>query len=124
MNMNLFEAILQYEYLQNAYLAGMLIAFISPIFGMFVVAKKVSLLPDTIGHVTFAASTLTAFFMSIGWLSLAISPTPIVMLLVVVMAIVISTIIRKSGNNQDTALSFVMTFSLGLAIVFICSVIL
>jgi zinc transport system permease protein len=117
MEMNLFAAIFQYEYLQNAYVAGLLIAFISPIFGMFVVAKKVSLLPDTIGHVTFAATTLTAFLMSVGLVSTLMSPTPIVLLLVVTMALLISTIIQKSRNNQDVALSFVMTFSLGLAIV-------
>jgi len=117
MEMNLFTAIFQYEYLQNAYIAGLLIAFISPIFGMFVVAKKVSLLPDTIGHVTFAATTLTGFLMSVGLVSTLMSPTPIVLLLVVIMAVLISMIIQKSRNNQDVALSFVMTFSLGFSIV-------
>jgi len=117
MSMQLFEVIMRYEYLQNAYVAGILIALISPMFGMFVVAKKVSLLPDTIGHVSFAASTLTAFLMSIGVFSVTMSPTPIVLLFVVLMAVLISTIIQNSQTQQDTALAFVMTFSLGLAIV-------
>lgn len=114
---NLWQAIFSYEYLQNAYIAGIVIAFISPIFGSFVVAKKASLIPDTIGHVTFAASTLTVLLIGFGILPKATSPTLIIMIFVVVMALLISQINSKYRGAQDVALSFVMTFSLGLAIV-------
>jgi|GEM_PF-878762 len=117
MSGTLFDAILKYEYLQNAYLAGAFIAFISPIFGSFVVAKKASLIPDTIGHVSFAASTLTGLLIGLGILPATTSPTLIVMIFVVAMAILISQINNKYRGTQDVALSFVMTFSLGLAIV-------
>ena len=116
--MGLFEALTKYEYLQNAYLAGAIIALISPIFGSFVIAKKASLIPDTIGHVSFAASTLAVLLVALGILPKTTPTVLIVMLAVVFMALLISQINHKYQGTQDIALSFVMTFSLGAAIIF------
>lgn len=115
--MNLIEAILKYSYLQHAYIAGLLIAFISPIFGVFVVAKRASLIPDTIGHVSFSASTLTVLLIGLGFLPTGFSPVYIVMVFAVVTALIISYINTKYSSSKEVALSFVMTFSLGSAIV-------
>lgn len=115
--MNLIEAILKYSYLQHAYIAGLLIAFISPIFGVFVVAKRASLIPDTIGHVSFSASTLTVLLIGLGVLPTGFSPVYIVMVFAVATALIISYINTKFSSSKEVALSFVMTFSLGSAIV-------
>ena len=115
--MSIIEAIMTYPYLQNAYFAGMLIAFISPFFGVFVVAKRASLIPDTLGHVSFAASTFTSLLIGLGILPFGTSPLTIVMLFAVLTALVISYINTKFSKSKEVALSFVMTFSLGIAIV-------
>lgn len=115
--MGLIQALIEFPYLQNAYIAGLLIAFVSPIFGVFVVAKRASLIPDTIGHVSFAASTFTALLISFGLLPVGTSPLYMVMLFAVLTALAISYINSKFSKSKEVALSFVMTFSLGIAIV-------
>lgn len=117
MELNLITALLKYSYLQNAYLAGFLIAGISPFFGAFVVAKRASLIPDTIGHVSFSASTFTVLMISLGIFPPTMTPLPIVLLFAVVMSIIISYVNRYFRKAKEVALSFVMTFSLGGAIV-------
>ncbi|GBU11183.1 iron ABC transporter permease [Erysipelotrichaceae bacterium] len=115
--LNLFEAIWRYSYLQHAYFAGILIACISPIFGVFVVSKRASLIPDTIGHVSFSASTFTVLLISLGLLPTTFSPVYMVMLFAVLTAFIISYINSEFPQSKEVALSFVMTFSLGSAIV-------
>ncbi|MGL5043138.1 MAG: metal ABC transporter permease [Culicoidibacterales bacterium] len=117
MKLSLIEAIFRYSFMQNAYIAGLLIAFISPLFGVFVVAKRASLIPDTIGHVSFSASTFTVLLIGLGILPVGFSPVYTVMLFAVATALMISYINSKFSSSKEIALSFVMTFSLGSAIV-------
>ncbi|WP_128895628.1 metal ABC transporter permease [Longirhabdus pacifica] len=48
----------QYEILQRAIIAGVLIGLISPLIGLFVVLRRLSLLGDTIAHVSIAGVAL------------------------------------------------------------------
>lgn len=116
--MNLIETIIEYPFLQNAYLVGIILSFISPIFGAFIIAKRANLIPDTIGHVGFTASTFTSVLMSLGIVSTNFSPIGILIFFVVLAALFISYINEKYPNAKEIALAFVMTFSLGLAIIF------
>lgn len=43
-----------YEFMQRAFLAGVAVAIICPLIGLFLVLRRLSLLADGLGHVTFA----------------------------------------------------------------------
>ncbi len=45
---------LQYEFLQNAFLTGIMIGFIAPLIGVFIVVRRLSLIADALSHVTLA----------------------------------------------------------------------
>ncbi|KMY43744.1 metal ABC transporter permease [Bacillus sp. FJAT-27916] len=54
-------AMFQYEFLQNAFLSGLIIGVIAPLLGVFIVVRKLSLIADALSHVTLtgiAASLL------------------------------------------------------------------
>jgi len=115
--MNIIEAILQYSFLQNAYIAGLIIAFVCPIFGVFVIAKHSSLIPDTISHTSFAASTLTTCLIGFGILPQGFPSLYLVLFFAVLTAIIISYINTNVQEAKEVALSFVLTVSLGVAII-------
>lgn len=50
----MIEMILQYEFMQRAVLAGLVIGLISPVVGVFLVVRRLSLLADALAHVTLS----------------------------------------------------------------------
>lgn len=50
----MLEALFQYEFLQNAFVVGILIGFIAPLLGVFIVVRRLSLIADALSHVTLA----------------------------------------------------------------------
>ncbi len=57
--MEIVDNILRYEYLQNAYTVGILIGFIAPILGAYVILKRLALVVDAIAHISMASITLS-----------------------------------------------------------------
>ncbi len=50
----MISGILQYEFLQNAFLTGIIIGIIAPLLGVFIVVRRLSLIADALSHVTLA----------------------------------------------------------------------
>lgn len=50
----MIEAIFSYEFLQNAFAAGLIIGIIAPLLGVFIVVRRLSLIADALSHVTLA----------------------------------------------------------------------
>ena len=50
----MIQDILQYEFLQNAFLTGIIIGIIAPLLGVFIVVRRLSLIADALSHVTLA----------------------------------------------------------------------
>ena len=49
--------LLAYSFMQRALLAGVIVAVMCPLIGMFIVIKRQSLLGDGLGHIAFAGVT-------------------------------------------------------------------
>lgn len=50
----MIDAIFTYEFLQNAFGAGLVIGIIAPLLGVFIVVRRLSLIADALSHVTLA----------------------------------------------------------------------
>lgn len=50
----MINALLSYEFLQNAFLAGVIIGFIAPLLGLFIVVRRLALIADALSHVALA----------------------------------------------------------------------
>ena len=72
-------AILQYSFIERGLIAGLIIAIIAPLIGIFLVLRRYSLIADTLSHVSFAGvalglalSALLAFLINhFHWIHLA-----------------------------------------------------
>lgn len=50
----MIAALLSYEFLQNAFLAGLIIGLIAPLLGLFIVVRRLALIADALSHVALA----------------------------------------------------------------------
>lgn len=99
-------SIFSYEFMQRAFIVGLLIAMISPILGVFLVLRRLSMMGDTMSHSAFAG-------VAIG-VVLNFAPTWTALAVAVVSALGIMKIRKDAKVAGDAALA--VFFSLGLAI--------
>ena len=101
--------ILQYGFISRGLIAGLIIASIAPLIGIFLVLKRYSLIADTLSHVSLAG-------VAIGLLA-GINPALTALGATVLAALGLEKL-RLSGRIQgEAALSIVLSGSLALAII-------
>ncbi len=102
--------ILQYDFMQRAFLAGFITAVICPVLGMFIVVRRQSLIGDGLGHIAFAGVTggyLAGIYPAIGAFTLTVAG-----------AVGIELVRRHRTQMADTALAIFFYAGIALAIIF------
>jgi len=115
----MIEAIWQYEFLRNAFIAGILIGFVAPLLGVFIVVRRLSLIADALSHVTLAgiAANLLlgknfAYFAS--W-----NPLYAGMGFSVVGALFVEKLRSIYKHYQELAIPIILSGGIGLSVIFI-----
>lgn len=115
----MIEALLHYEFLQNAFFSGMVIGVIAPLLGVFIVVRRLSLIADALSHVTLAGIA--------GSLYLSQSLTALALLNPIYLGIVASVggsmLIERLRNlykhYEELAIPIIMSTGLGISAIFI-----
>lgn len=102
--------ILQYSFMQQALLAGIMAACMCPVIGIFLVVRHLTLIGDGLGHISFAG-------VAAGWL-LGVYPVYTAALFAVCGGVGIELLRQKQRHHADTALALVFYTGIALAIVF------
>ncbi len=106
--------ILNYEFIQHAFIAGILIAAIASILGVFLVLRRFSLIGDGLAHITFGS---VAVVMLIG-----ISPTYITLAalpLVMISSLAILRLTRSRIIQGDAAIGIVSSIGIATGIILV-----
>lgn len=106
----MFE-IFQYSFMVRAFIAGLAISIIAPLIGTFLVARRYSLIADTLGHISLAG-------IAIGLL-VGINPIFSALALAVVIALVIDSLRSSKRISGEAALAMFLNGGLALAVVLI-----
>lgn len=101
--------IIQYDFVQRAYLAGSFIAFLSAILGLFLILKKLSLIGDGISHISFGAIALGLF--------LGFYPFYVAIPIVIIASYLILKITEKTKINADTAIGIVSSLGISIGLI-------
>lgn len=109
---------LQYDFLRNTFLTGILIGIIAPLLGTFIVVRRLSLIADALSHVTlggiafglmmekkFAVTFLTPFYSG--------------MVFSVLGSILIEKLRGVYKAYQELAIPIIMSGGVGLSVIFI-----
>lgn len=109
-NITMIE-IFNYSFMIRAFIAGIVIGTVAPLIGTFLVARRYSLIADTLGHVSLAG-------VAIGLL-LNINPLFTALALSIVMSLVIDRLRSNKLVSGESALAMLLSGGLAFAIVLI-----
>jgi len=101
--------ILQYFFMQKAFIVGLLVGGLCPIIGTFLVLRRLSMVGDTLAHVSLAGVLL-----GILW---GVSPIPMALVLSILVSFFLEKLRNTFKNYAELSLAIIMSAGLGLAVV-------
>lgn len=104
-----FSQLIQYDFMQKAFLAGSFVAVACSTLGLFLVLRNMSLIGDGLSHVSFGALALGIF---LGWY-----PTYVAVPVVVLGSYLILKISQKTGVYGDTAIGIVSSVAIASGVI-------
>lgn len=107
--MSIDLSILQYDFMQRAFLAIMAMSLFSPVLGVFLILRRQSLMSDTLSHVSLAG---VAFGLVLG-----ISPTLSTMLVVLVAAVFLEYLRTVYKHFMEIGTAILMSTGLAVSLV-------
>lgn len=99
--------ILQYTFMQRAFLSGILLAVITPFIGITIVLKRMSMIGDALSHASLAGVALG--------LILGINPVAGAGVICILAALGIESIRKKLPRYSEMAITIIMSAGIGLA---------
>ncbi|MEV5112850.1 metal ABC transporter permease [Peribacillus frigoritolerans] len=115
----MISGILQFEFLQNAFLTGIIIGAIAPLVGVFVVVRRMSMISDALSHVALAGIAFSLLLQK-SFLSLAgLNPLYIGMAFSVGGSLFIEKLRGVYKHYQELATPIIMSGGMGLSVIFI-----
>ena len=115
----MIRGILQYEFLQNAFITGIIIGVIAPLLGVFVVVRRMSMIADALSHVALAGIAFSLLLQK-SFVSLAgLNPLYIGMAFSVVGSLFIEKLRTVYKHYQELAIPIILSGGIGLSVIFI-----
>lgn len=102
---------LEYSFMRNALMAGVLISILCPSVGVFLVLKRYSMMGDTLSHASFAGIALG--------LILGFNPVICAFIFTSICGLLIEYLRNYYSKYAELAMSIVLTLSVGIAIILI-----
>ncbi|MGA9172559.1 MAG: metal ABC transporter permease [Thermoactinomyces sp.] len=110
---------MQFEWMRNALIAGVIIGLISPLVGVYLVVRRMSLIADALSHVTLsgvaAGLLLQKDFTWAGW----INPIYLGMVFSVIGSVFVEQLRRLYRTFQEIAIPIILSGGVGLGVVLI-----
>jgi zinc transport system permease protein len=115
----MLDAFIKFEFLQNALIAGLLVGFLAPLLGVFIVVRRQALIADALAHVTLsgiAASLLIGKHIAF-WQN--ISPVYFGIAFSVAGALFIETIRDVYTQYKELSIAIILSAGIGAGVIFI-----
>ncbi|MEH7885482.1 metal ABC transporter permease [Bacillus sp. JJ1609] len=115
----MISGLLQYEFLQNAFLTGMIIGVIAPLLGVFIVVRRLSLIADALSHVTLAGIAASLLLEKKFLLFSGVNPLYMGMAFSVTGSLFIEKLRTVYKHYQELAIPIILSGGIGLGVIFI-----
>jgi zinc transport system permease protein len=115
----MIAGLLEYEFLQNAFLTGLLIGLVAPLIGVFIVVRRLSLIADALSHVTLAGIAASLFLAKKWSLFAGLNPLYLGMAFSVMGSLFIEKLRSVYKHYQELAIPIILSGGIGLGVIFI-----
>ncbi|AGN37123.1 metal ABC transporter permease [Bacillus paralicheniformis] len=108
-----------YEFLQNAFISGILIGLIAPLLGVFIVVRRLSLIADALSHVSLAGIAASLYAGKQFEVLAGVSPIYFGMAFSVAGSLIIERLRTVYKHYQELAIPIIMSGGIGISVIFI-----
>ncbi|MEB5827379.1 metal ABC transporter permease [Staphylococcus haemolyticus] len=115
----MIEALLNFDFMRYSLLSGILIGFIAPLIGAFIVVRRLSLIADALSHVTLGGISFGMFILTLSPALAIINPMWFGILFAIVAALLIEKLRTSYSNYQEIAIPIIMSAGIALSAIFI-----
>ena len=115
----MIQGIFHYEFLQNAFLTGIMIGILAPLLGVFIVVRRLSLIADALSHVTLAGIAASLLIEKRFALMSGLNPLYLGMVFSVGGSLFIEKLRGVYKHYQELAIPIIMSSGVGLGVIFI-----
>ncbi|MEN2005836.1 metal ABC transporter permease [Staphylococcus haemolyticus] len=115
----MIEALLNFDFMRYSLLSGILIGFIAPLIGGFIVVRRLSLIADALSHVTLGGISFGMFILTLSPALAIINPMWFGILFAIVGALLIEKLRTSYSNYQEIAIPIIMSAGIALSAIFI-----
>lgn len=115
----MIQSIFHYEFLQNAFLTGIMIGILAPLLGVFVVVRRLSLIADALSHVTLAGIAASLLIEKNFAIMAGLNPLYLGMAFSVGGSLFIEKLREVYKHYQELAIPIILSSGIGLGVIFI-----
>ncbi len=115
----MIAGIFHYEFLQNAFLTGIMIGVIAPLLGVFIVVRRLSLIADALSHVTLAGIAASLLLEKSFSMFSGLNPLYLGMAFSVGGSLFIEKLREVYKHYQELAIPIILSSGIGLGVIFI-----
>lgn len=115
----MIEALFSYEFLQNAFLSGMIIGFIAPLLGLFIVVRRLALIADALSHVALAGIAGSLYLSQQFLLLSALNPVYFGIGAAIGGSLLIDQLRKVYKHFEELAIPVILSAGIGLSAIFI-----
>ncbi|MHC0035892.1 metal ABC transporter permease [Pseudoneobacillus sp. C159] len=115
----MINGLLEYEFLQNAFLTGLLIGIVAPLIGVFIVVRRLSLIADALSHVTLAGIAASLLLSKKIAMFAGLNPMYFGMAFSVIGSLFIEKLRSVYKHYQELAIPIILSGGIGLGVIFI-----
>lgn len=111
--------LLQYEFLQNAFITGIIIGILAPLLGVFVVVRRMSMIADALSHVALAGIAFSLLLQKSFVTMTGLNPLYMGMAFSVGGSLFIEKLRTIYKHYQELAIPIILSGGIGLSVIFI-----
>lgn len=115
----MLDALLNFDFMRYSLISGILIGFIAPLIGAFIVVRRLSLIADALSHVTLGGISFGMFLLTILPTLSFVNPMWFGILFAVIGALLIEKLRTSFSNYQEIAIPIIMSAGIALSAIFI-----
>lgn len=115
----MIEALMNFDFMRYSLISGILIGFIAPFIGAFIVVRRLSLIADALSHVTLGGISFEMFLATLSPIFMYVNPMWGGITFAVIGALLIEKLRTSYQNYQEIAIPIIMSAGIGLSAIFI-----